>query len=210
VPPTVKRRRYAKRMQPSERREGLLDAARTVVLERGDFLISMEAVAEAAGVTKPVVYDFFANRDELVSALLDREIESAVDTLVAVVPDLSSVADVDPDELLVDRTVALVEAVHAHADTWRLVLMPAAAGLEKVRARSEQAREGARQGLMVLLAWGVEKRGGPKDLDLELVSQIMLATGERLAHLTLTEPETYTPERVATAARSILAALPRA
>jgi AcrR family transcriptional regulator len=42
-------------------------------IERGYRGTSMDAVASAAGVTKPVVYDCFASKAELFGALLDRE-----------------------------------------------------------------------------------------------------------------------------------------
>jgi AcrR family transcriptional regulator len=44
-----------------------------VYVERGYKGTSMQAVADAAGVTKPVVYECYPNKDELLLALLDRE-----------------------------------------------------------------------------------------------------------------------------------------
>src|SRR5690242_13726806 len=53
------RRRYAPRMAPEQRREQLLDAALSVILEQGYSGVSIEAIARAAGVTRPVIYDHF-------------------------------------------------------------------------------------------------------------------------------------------------------
>ena len=49
--------------------------------------LSMEAVAEAAGVGKPVLYTVFRTRAELVSALLSREHRLGLDQVLAGMPD---------------------------------------------------------------------------------------------------------------------------
>src|SRR5687768_9988818 len=61
------------RLSRTERRGALLDAAMALI-EAGDVeAISMEAVAERAGVSRPLVYKHFANREELLAALYRRE-----------------------------------------------------------------------------------------------------------------------------------------
>jgi AcrR family transcriptional regulator len=55
------------------RREGLLDAAAGLVAAGDVEAVSMEAVAERAGVSRPLVYKHFANRTELLEALYARE-----------------------------------------------------------------------------------------------------------------------------------------
>src|SRR5581483_6264585 len=81
------RRPYAPRMPPEQRREQLIDAALSVILEQGYGGVSMEAVARTAGVTRPVVYDHFPNLGRLLHALIEREERYAFDQLQAVVPD---------------------------------------------------------------------------------------------------------------------------
>ncbi len=49
--------------------------------------LSMEAVAEAAGVGKPVLYTAFSTRTELVSALLRREHQRGLEQILAGMPD---------------------------------------------------------------------------------------------------------------------------
>ena len=50
-------RKRAAHLGPERRRPEVLDAALKLFLERGYEGTSMEAIARAAGVTKPVVYD---------------------------------------------------------------------------------------------------------------------------------------------------------
>lgn len=57
----------------SARRDGLLDVAADLVASGDVDAVSMEAVAERAGVSRPLVYKHFANRAELLEALYARE-----------------------------------------------------------------------------------------------------------------------------------------
>ncbi len=61
------------RLQSSARRDALLDAAVALVRTNGVREVSMEAVAEHAGVSRPLVYKHFANRDGLLAAAYRRE-----------------------------------------------------------------------------------------------------------------------------------------
>ncbi len=58
------------RLPAHERRRQLLDVAVRVFAERGYHSTSMNDVAEAAGVTKPVLYQHFASKRELYRELL--------------------------------------------------------------------------------------------------------------------------------------------
>jgi AcrR family transcriptional regulator len=59
------------RMPAAERREQLLRTAVSVFAEHGYHATSMNDVAEAAGVTKPVLYQHFSSKRELFIELLD-------------------------------------------------------------------------------------------------------------------------------------------
>jgi AcrR family transcriptional regulator len=61
------------RLESSARRDALLDTVVALVRAKGVHVVSMEAVAEHAGVSRPLVYKHFANRDELLAAAYRRE-----------------------------------------------------------------------------------------------------------------------------------------
>lgn len=63
----------AARLTRAERRDALLDAAVALVTAGDVSVVSMEAVAEHAGVSRPLVYKHFANRGELLAAVYQRE-----------------------------------------------------------------------------------------------------------------------------------------
>src|SRR6266702_5092354 len=61
------------RLARADRRDLLLDAAAELVAAGDVEAVSMEAVAERAGVSRPLVYKHFANRDDLLAAVYQRE-----------------------------------------------------------------------------------------------------------------------------------------
>lgn len=63
----------ATRVASADRRELLLDAVAAMVATGEVDEVSMESVADAAGVSRALVYKHFANRRDLLSALYERE-----------------------------------------------------------------------------------------------------------------------------------------
>lgn len=61
------------RLARADRREALLDAALTLVGEGDLDGVSMESVADRAGVSRPLVYKHFRNRTEILTTLYVRE-----------------------------------------------------------------------------------------------------------------------------------------
>jgi AcrR family transcriptional regulator len=61
------------RLAHPDRRDVLLNAAAELLVRGDPEDVSMEAVAERAGVSRPLVYKHFANRQALLSALYERE-----------------------------------------------------------------------------------------------------------------------------------------
>ena len=59
------------RLPAAERRQQLVDTALTLFAERGLHGTSMDDIAEAAGVTKPVLYQHFTSKRALFLELLD-------------------------------------------------------------------------------------------------------------------------------------------
>jgi AcrR family transcriptional regulator len=80
-------------LQSSARREALLDAAVALVKAKGVQVVSMEAVAERAGVSRTLVYKHFANRDELLAATYRREASNLHQDLASEVASAASVEE---------------------------------------------------------------------------------------------------------------------
>ena len=73
-------------MPAQERREQLLDAALRTAVDQGFAAVTMDRIARAAGVTRPVVYGLFADRGALLAALLERETQRARAALAPALP----------------------------------------------------------------------------------------------------------------------------
>jgi AcrR family transcriptional regulator len=78
------------RLPAAERREQLLAVALSVFSEKGFHGASMNDVAEAAGVTKPVLYQHFESKRELYMALIDEAGERLLTLIVASANDAAS------------------------------------------------------------------------------------------------------------------------
>jgi AcrR family transcriptional regulator len=90
-------------MAPEARRQHLIDVASRIVEQRGPASLSMEAVADAAGVSRALVYNYFDNRTGLLRALWD--VVSAIWTVDPMEPVAELTARLDPRELFELRLV---------------------------------------------------------------------------------------------------------
>ena len=83
TPRTTTRRRSPDRARDREqRREQLLDAADRVIRRRGPDA-SMDEIASEAGITKPILYRHFGNKEGLHEALAERYVEALMGELRA-------------------------------------------------------------------------------------------------------------------------------
>src|ERR671910_3007459 len=71
---TARRAQDSKRARRERRREELLDVADRVIQRRG-VAVSMDEIASEAGITKPVLYRHFGDKDGLYKALTERYVD---------------------------------------------------------------------------------------------------------------------------------------
>jgi len=62
-------------MAPEERREQILGAAAALILANRHSSCTLEQVAEAAHISKPLIYKYFPRREDLMKAILEREFQ---------------------------------------------------------------------------------------------------------------------------------------
>jgi AcrR family transcriptional regulator len=109
------------RLSKEGRREQLLDVTAELLVEHGPNAVTIERLAEWAGVSKALPYSHFDNAEDALHALRDRE-----NTRVATVV-LDGLADLTGDDDPVERLVtAFFDAVADRADLLALLTGPGA------------------------------------------------------------------------------------
>jgi AcrR family transcriptional regulator len=187
------RRRYAPRLPPEQRREQLLDAALSVILDQGYSGVSIEAVARLAGVTRPVVYDHFANLGLLLYALIEREERYALDQLREVVP--AEPGEREPVDVLPESFRRFLDAVATRPATWRLILLPPEGTPALVREHVQTNRRRILEQILALVQWAQRRPELPNELDPEMTARAILALAEEAGRMVLIDSEVYSPAR---------------
>ena len=188
-------RRRAAHLGPERRRPLVLDAAFGLFLEHGYMGTSMEAIAAAAGVSKPVVYACFASKEELFEALLAREERRVLDTIQASLP---ADADVDdPEPLLVEGLTAFLRAVAASPDAYRIIFLGEGA-TAAIAQRIQRQRHAQVEAVAALSRSWLKGRKTSVDVTAaaRLFATVVVGLAESGARAMLSDPQTWTPERL--------------
>lgn len=185
----------AERLGPARRRPLVLDAAlRLLVADTG--AVSMDAIAAAAGVTKPVVYACFASKTELWRALIEREEQRMLAHVAAALPERPNLED--PEGGLRAGFAAFLSAVAAEPDSWRLIYLAERGADPEIRRRVVRGRELQLRALRRLTTAQYEAREVPDaERKGELLATAIVTTGEAAARLVLEDPERWSPELLA-------------
>lgn len=162
-----------------------------IAVENGIAAVTMAAIAERMRVTRPVVYACFADRVELIDALIQREEGYLVSGVLEVV----TPRDVDAGEtVFVEGFRALLAKAAGRPDAWRLVYGnpdPAVAdSFGRGRALVvERCTELLRP---TLRAWGTEDA----DRKLPVLVEQWVSTGEGAVRALLADEGNWTPQEL--------------
>jgi AcrR family transcriptional regulator len=197
-------RARAAHLGPERRRPLILDAALEVYVEHGYKGTSMQAVAEAAGVTKPVVYECFANKDELLLALLDREERRLLGAITESLPS-NLVSDNVEAVLAAGLTAFLAGALQA-PNSWRVVFDSGWGSGSVVAERVRRVREMV-VGQLRELVRQYMVAGGIEDIDRKapVVAEMIAAVSESCARMLVVERYPWTAAELATYVARLLA-----
>jgi AcrR family transcriptional regulator len=187
-------RKRAAHLGPERRRPEVLDAALELFLEHGYDGTSMQAVADQAGVTKPVVYACFPGKDELFRALLAREEQRILDEIQAAFAntDLS-----DPETTLTEGFTGFLRAVGDSPEVYRLVFLGEGGGNAAIAHRIQRGREEQVMRLtLVAKAWldAGEGKRAETEKTARLLGNSIAGLAESGARLLLSGEDGWTPE----------------
>ncbi len=175
----------APRMRREDRERQLLDVAEAVFAEHGYQETTMELIAGEAGITKPVIYDHFGSKENLLIAVVARAREdllASTSTALAAIPKGSPVEDYFRAGV---RSFMLF--FEQRRGSFRVYMQESAvavvAGADIESLRQAQAHEIAERfgDVPQIAAYPMAYR--------EAMAEIMIATNERVAGWRLRNPE---------------------
>lgn len=175
----------APRMKREERERQLLDVAEAVFAEHGYQDTTMEHIAAEAGITKPVIYDHFGSKENLLVAVVARAREDLLSSTAAA---LDALPPHSPVEAHFRAGVhSFMEFFERRRGSFRVYMQESAvavvAGQDIENVRQAQAREIAERfgNISQIAAYPLAYR--------EAMAEIMIATNERVAGWRLRNPE---------------------
>jgi len=169
--------------------------------------LSMEAVAEAAGVGKPVLYTAFSTRTELVSALLWREHQRGLEQVLAGMPD--DLTEPGPTGAYAATVSAFLRVVLENPARWRLILTVPESAPREYRDDLRRARSAILAQAEQFAKAGIALEPQLADLDPVLLGHTMLSFAEMLGRLAVNDPQTYPRERLESYALGAMALVRR-
>lgn len=196
------KRRYSTRVPPAERREQLLDAALRIISTDGVAAVSVDGVAKACGVTRPVVYGQFTDANHILRDLLHREGERALAQVAESLPgDLTAA---DPVDTFTHVANGFFTAVVANPDRWRSILLPVDGSPPPVRKYKQNAEATIRARFAEITRWFIRDQPDADTIDVDLLAHLLLTAMEEGGRLVLNDPDAYPPERLTAMARFIV------
>jgi AcrR family transcriptional regulator len=195
-PGEAPRRARAAHLGPERRRPLVLDAAFELLLERGYEGTSMDAIAAAAGVTKPVVYACFPSKEELFKALMQREEARVLTEVQEALPAASDLDDVE--RTLIDGLTAFLRAVAASPRAYRVVFLGEGGANAAVARRIRRGREIQVEAVADLARRWLEgrKQGAELEATARLLGEAVVSLAEAGARTLLSDPERWSPEEL--------------
>jgi AcrR family transcriptional regulator len=180
------------RMTAPARREHLLDVTTQIVVEQGFRGVSIEAVAQRAGITRAVVYRHFNDLPALLEAVVTREMSRALSQVSETA--LTDLSTGDPIELMLESLRRYLEVVQRNPTTWRLVLTPPEGAPQSLRKNIERGRRLVLAQLASAVRPALDAEADP--VDAELTARVLSAVSDEYARLVLSDPAQYSPDRV--------------
>jgi AcrR family transcriptional regulator len=203
------KRERAAHLGPERRRPLILDAALKLFVVHGYNGTSMESIAAAAEITKPVVYDCFSGKQELFEALLRREERRLMDSVAAAFPTELDYTNIEG--LVSNAFNALFSAASAAPDSWRVVFDSEHGSAPAVTRRVRRARSTvvSQIGSLIepyLRSVGVERpeRKAP------VLAELLASVGEAGVRIQLAAPGEWKPDELAALLGRVVARGPAA
>jgi AcrR family transcriptional regulator len=165
------------RLAKADRMEQALLAAHELFAQRGYAAVTMDEVAAALGVTKPLLYNYFGNKEQLYIACMERSGDALVRTILETVGDTSN-----PGDALNEGLRAFFAFLDADRAAWAVLFdetLPHSGVLaDRVVEYRGRLTELVSESLLAQLA---AKRRAAARIEVEALSTALLGAAEALA-----------------------------
>ncbi len=179
-------RARAAHLGPELRRPLVLDAALPLFARDGYEAVSMQAIANAAGVSKPVLYSCYDSKEELFEELLGREERKFRLMVEESLPTLGALGS--GEELLRYGLAALLRAVVEAPDAFRVIYLQ-----RNGENRVERGREHWEQRMGEVLSVWTQL----PERETALLGRMLVALAELAFRMQLDEPGAWAPDELA-------------
>lgn len=188
----------AKRLPRQQRELQMLEVAAVEFGRKGFDATSMDDIAAACGVTKPMLYNYFKSKEGLYAAMINRAGSYLVNAIIAVREEK------DPVKRLHAAMGVFMDFVDQYRDSWRMVF-----GGKGAAETDQMNIAGYRQQVMVATVYTLAELR-PATLDKALARQRveplaygLLGAGEAIAQWWLAKPEVSIDEAKASISKVI-------
>jgi AcrR family transcriptional regulator len=175
------RRSGTKGVPRAERERQLLDLAERAFAERGYHAASMDEIAAAAGVTKPIIYSYFGSKEGLFIAGVHRAYERGVERV-----ETAAAGGGEPAELLMRVIHAVFGWIEDYRGQWPYIF-----GAQALGGRFAEEAAKARAGMVAVIARILEQIiTDPEARDeIEPLAEACVAVNTALANRWIRHPE---------------------
>jgi AcrR family transcriptional regulator len=164
----------------------MLEAAARLFTERGFDGVSMDEIADAVGITKPMLYAYFESKEGLYVACIERAAEPVLDVVRSAIDPSAT-----PDTQLWSGLLAFFDFVDEHRDEWSVFFVEASGRGGASAARIAELRREIRAALTTLLGRSAADAGVSPELvaEIEAQAQALMGAVESVAEWWLRHPE---------------------
>ena len=174
-------------------RREILEAAQELIEEFGSADISFGEIASAVGIGRTTLYEYFADRDDVIASLVEEELPGVVARLLAGIPDhlgppekLAEIAERTVQFVATDRVLGVI----LHREVGRLS--------QEAQQRIRAAHADLVSGVAAIYAAGVTEgslRAMPPDLAGRFIQDTMMSAAR--AVIAAADPDARLPEILA-------------
>ncbi|MCI1901864.1 MAG: TetR/AcrR family transcriptional regulator [Bifidobacteriaceae bacterium] len=105
-------------MTSAQRRAQLIEVGRSLFADKGFEAVSVEEIATAAQVSKPIVYEHFGGKEGLYAVIVDREMQALTNALISTLDD----PDDHPLHILEKAALALLTYIEENSEGFRVLV----------------------------------------------------------------------------------------